>query len=129
MKVEYVNKFARSLKSAHRPDNSLIGQCVVIDCDKQEQLIRLDLYKKGAVYYCCIWIEDGVMDLTTSGKGDSRFDAFCQALANANIRFDSLPPEPDYDYRMLESIKPAINAMASATEVERWYIHSVDANR
>lgn len=129
MKAQYINKFARSLKSAHRPNNSLIGQCVVIDCDKQYQLIRLDLYKQGKTYYCCIWIEDGNMDLTTSGQGDTRFDAFRKALANANILFDCTLTEPEYDFRMLETIAPAIDAMASATAAQRWYVHSVDLDR
>lgn len=125
MKAIFSKNRVRSLDAKHRPDNSLIGQSIVIDCNRQKRIAMVDLYQKGRSFYCCMWVTCDLLDAVTSGKGKSRFDAFCEALYSTGITFDCPIKGPDFDSRTYEVIEPIIEAIATASGVQQVYVHSV----
>lgn len=128
MKAFFENCDHRQLKSEHCHHACLEGQIVVIDCYHKLEAVRIDLYKKGQTYYCCLWInEPANFFVTGSGKGKTRFGAVYAALGSAGISFDYEPPilGGRTDTKVWHCLKPFVLAIAEATGTgsDDCYIH------
>ena len=98
MKAFFASNVHRVINGNHIHHAHLVGQVVAIDCDREKETVRIDLYKKGErSYYCALWIRGWAdkqeVDITGSGKANSRFGAVYAALDSAGITFD--PPLPE----------------------------------
>lgn len=130
MKASFVSCIHRKSNSNHIHHAHLAGQLVVIDCDRKKEPVRVDLYKKGEKsYYCCIWIRGWAdkqeVDITGSGKANSRFGAVYVALTSAGISFDHPLPEPkrNFDIQVWGTLEYVFAAIAEAAGTKNCYVH------
>lgn len=127
MKAFFASNDRRAIKSEHRHDAHLDGQMVVIDCNHKLETVRIDMYKKGQTYYCCLWVQgQESVDVTGSGKGKTRFNAVYAALDSAGICFNSQLPEPAMysDFHIWDKLERFASAIAEAAGAENCYIHN-----
>jgi hypothetical protein len=130
MKASFASCIHREINSSHIHHAHLAGQLVAIDCDRKKEPVRVDLYKKGEKsYYCCIWIRGWAdkqeVDITGSGKANSRFGAVYAALDSADISFEHPLPElgSNFDIQVWDKLEYVFTAIAEAAGAERPYIH------
>jgi len=127
MKVFFESTALRAIKSEHRHDANLEGQMVVIYCTDKEEVVRIDLYKKGQkTYSSCIWINKNTVYVTGSGKANSRFGAIYAALHSAGVSFDLPLPYlgSHVDLQVWDKLEQFAEAIAQAVEVDNYYIHN-----
>jgi len=127
MKAFFEDTARMAINPKHRLDCHLDGQMVVIDCAEKEEVLRLDLYKKGQkTYFCCLWNSRNTVYVTGSGTGSTRFAAVYTALKSAGISFDEDLPEigNDYDRHVWDKLERFAVAIAQASGVEDYYIHN-----
>jgi hypothetical protein len=128
MKVFFESNDRKAIKSEHQHYAKLEGQMVVIDCTDKEQVIRLDLYRKGeTTYYCCLWIDKNEFCIRGSESAKNSFGAAYAALDSAGISFDTpLPHTHKYDnHKVLDKLEHFMVAIAQNIGVNNSYTHNV----
>lgn len=131
MKAFFANNVHSAINSNHIHHAHLVGQVVVIDCNRKQQTVRIDLYRKGEKsYYCGLWVRGGVdeqdiIDVTGSGKANSRFGAIYAALDGAGISFDRPLRERgrNCDWQVWGALEYVFTAIAEAAGATNCYVH------
>lgn len=130
MKAFFASNKLRAINSNHIHHGHWTGQIVAIDCDRKKQPVRVDLYKKGErSYYCALWIRGWAnkqeVDITGSGRANTRFGAVYAALNSAGISFDSPLPElgSNFDVQVWWKLEFVVEAIAETAGAENCYVH------